>query len=195
LILFEPITNVHNAYIAQTIRILYPALIDSSGGVLISDIDMLPGNSKFFTKNIQNIDNDKFISYRGGEKKEIYMCYNLATPNIWRDVSKITSLDKIKEYLSLKYKKEYDGIHGGKGWSADQEILYQMIYNWENQQNFVCLNDLTTKFSRLDWHQHNYELSKFKHLSNLPFSDIHLYAHCCTWNSETIKEITKTLFL
>ena len=32
--------------------------------ILITDIDMIPMNSTYYTKNIENINNDKFIYYR-----------------------------------------------------------------------------------------------------------------------------------
>ena len=42
--LFPEIPGVSTVYTAQTIRLLYPALLDPSEVTVITDIDMLPAN-------------------------------------------------------------------------------------------------------------------------------------------------------
>ena len=49
------------SFISQYIRLLYPAILNSEGGVLITDMDMLPMNSDYYIKSIEDINNDKFI--------------------------------------------------------------------------------------------------------------------------------------
>ena len=63
---------------------------------------MLPMNKTYYTKNIIEYDNTKFIYYRGNiclNSKQIAMCYNVATPKIWKDIFKINSLDDIVNYI------------------------------------------------------------------------------------------------
>ena len=98
IICFPPINNISTAFTSQYIRLLYPCLLNYENGILITDIDMIPMNSSYYTKNIENISNNKFIYYRDVllyEYNEIAMCYNVATPQIWKDIFKINSIDNI----------------------------------------------------------------------------------------------------
>ena len=69
---------------------LYPAILDYKNGVMITDMDILPMNRKYYTENIKNIENNKFVYMRNVllNVKEIAMCYNVATPNIWSSILK-----------------------------------------------------------------------------------------------------------
>ena len=193
LILYKNISEIHSAYVAQTIRILYPSLIKTDGGVLISDIDMIPGRSEYFTLNISNIDNDKFITYRGGTNEQIYMCYNIATPATWSQIFNIHNLLDVDYFLQTNYNKKYSGIHGGEGWSTDQVLLYQNVHQWcDFKLRFVCLNDRQTGFSRLDWFHHHYDTKKFLLMFfNYSIADCHLYADMCSWSPEITNLLSK----
>jgi hypothetical protein len=43
--LFHAIDGISTVYTAQTIRILYPALLHDDDVTVITDMDMIPGNS------------------------------------------------------------------------------------------------------------------------------------------------------
>jgi len=82
IILFEPIENVLTSFISQFIRLLYPCILNYENGIMITDIDMLPMNSTYYTKNIEEYDNNKFIYYRDKiclKSKQLAMCYNIYT--------------------------------------------------------------------------------------------------------------------
>ena len=51
--LFSPIEGIKTAFIAQNIRLFYPALIDAVGGVLISDMDIIPMGRSFYVNPIK----------------------------------------------------------------------------------------------------------------------------------------------
>jgi hypothetical protein len=56
-------------------------------------------NRTYYTENIRPYDNNKFIYLRDNvcfEYKQIAMCYNVATPSIWRDIFNIHSIDDIR---------------------------------------------------------------------------------------------------
>ena len=94
IILFKPIDNVLTSFTSQFIRLLYPCILNYKNGILITDMDMLPMNRTYYTKNVELFDNSKFIYYRGDacfEYKQIAMCYNIATNEVWRDI--FTPLD------------------------------------------------------------------------------------------------------
>ena len=167
IILFEPINNVKTSFTSQIIRLLYPCILDYENGVLITDIDMLPMNTKYYTVNIENYDNSKFIYYRGDlllYAKQIAMRYNVATPITWKSIFKVQTkndiIDFIKESQSNKKRrsvkkntkkiatKNVDDIWN---WFADQETLYKEVMRWNNKKNnFICLDETKTNFKRLD---------------------------------------------
>jgi len=156
IILFKPLPNISNKYISQIIRILYPSLIKNiSGGILITDIDMIPMNSSYFSDNIKNYVSDKFICYGKNKKNvknnELPICYNIATSNTWLEIFNINNLNELKiELIKIYSTINYENLHGGNGWATDQEILYKRIINWKYFKNrFIILNDNITGYNRL----------------------------------------------
>ena len=51
IILFKPVENIHTAFQAQCIRILYPSIIGSNENIIISDMDLIPLNKKYYIEN------------------------------------------------------------------------------------------------------------------------------------------------
>jgi hypothetical protein len=179
IILFKPIENVSTNFISQYIRLLYPCLLNYKNGVLISDIDMIPLNRKYFTENIIPYDNTKFIYYRDKvcfEHNQIAMCYNVAVPDIWKDVFNINSIDDINKRLIDVFKsiKYVDG-HGKLGWCTDQIDLYKYVMDWNKKtNNLICLKE--SNFRRLDRHTFNINDLKFQKLiSDGYFIDYHCF--------------------
>lgn len=151
LILFKPINGINDAFVAQFIRLLYPCIIDTKSGVMITDIDMIPMNKEYYIDNIQNTSDDKFVCYRDCimHIKELPMCYNVATPAVWREIFNIKDISQINSNIITVYSKiKYDGKHGGKGWGTDQTILFEKVMRW-NTGKLVLLNDTKTKYKRL----------------------------------------------
>lgn len=148
IILFKPIDGISTVFISQYIRILYPAILNYQNGVLITDIDMIPMNNKYFTENIESIEEDKFIYYRENvcfNTRQIAMCYNIAKPKIWSDIFEINTIKDIEDRL----------IKIGKNpqWCSDQLDLYNYVFKWnKDTNNLVCLKENDTKFKRLDRH-------------------------------------------
>ena len=155
IILFNPIENILTSFTSQFIRLLYPCILDYENGVLITDMDMLPMNSTYYTKNIIEFDNNKFIYYRGDvcfDYKEISMCYNIATPKIWKEIFKVNSIiDIVNTIKDTFIKNTIKEGHGNTGWSIDQITLYKKIMEWNTKtNNFISLNEKQTQYKRLD---------------------------------------------
>jgi len=155
IILFEPIENVLTSFTSQFIRLLYPCILNYNNGVLITDMDMLPMNNTYYTKNIIEYDNSKFIYYRDyilNNCSEIAMCYNVATPQIWKDIFNINSIDDIINYIkNVNNSNTIIEGHGNIGWSIDQITLYNKVLDWNKKtNNFIRLNENITGFNRLD---------------------------------------------
>ena len=172
--LFPPLEGISTAFTAQFIRILYPALLKTNGSVLISDIDMIPMNTTYYTKNFEKYSSDKFIVYRDVCGPTQYaICYNLATPKVWGETFNITTEEEVKERL-LFYNKGYDDIKGSASWYKDQEILKEQVV----KVNPVILSDHEQGYNRLDRiHMDYILLNKGNYIaavSNHHFSDFHL---------------------
>jgi hypothetical protein len=154
IILFKPIEGINSAFIAQFIRILYPAILDSSFGVLTTDIDMIPMNRFYYENSIINIDKTKFITFKDQfiNIKEFQICYNIALPKVWSEVFSINNINDINNKLIKEFNNlnSYE-LHNGKGWIRDQLALFEYLVEWtKNSNNLVILNDKFTNFNRLD---------------------------------------------
>ena len=152
IILFEPIENISTAFISQYIRLLYPCILNYNS-IMITDIDNIPMNREFFSKNIEDIPNDKWVNLRDWVyNNQICMAWQIASSNTWREVFGISNLDDIKERLIEVNKSiKYQNKHGGEGWCKDQIDLYKYVMNWKNKENnYVVLKDSNTKFKRLN---------------------------------------------
>ena len=138
-------------------------------------------NKTYYTENIKSYENNKFIYYRENvcfNYKQIAMCYNVATPQIWKDIFKVNSLDDIIK--NIKYINENNVIksgHGNIGWCIDQKTLYYKVLDWDKiTKDFVCLKENQTKFNRLD--RNTFDISDVNIRENITlgkYTDYHCY--------------------
>jgi hypothetical protein len=156
---------LHTAYIAQNIRIYYTALLNLPDDemVMITDMDMLPMNDKFYKEGLDTFEKKDFIYYRHIDGKQIYMCYNAAHPSVWSNVFNITSENNINTILINNYNKHYDGLPGSTGWYSDQEIMYSGLINYPH------LKVLNRPLKRVEMYMYN------RHLLNGDVNFISLY--------------------
>lgn len=181
LIIFEPIENVSTSFTSQIIRLVYPCILNYKNGVLITDMDMLPMNSDYYTKNIREFDNNRFIYYRDNfcfNHKQIAMCYNVATPQIWKDIFKVNSLDDIISFIKdISNNNIIKEGHGNQGWCIDQITLYNKVIDWNKKiNNLVCLKDNKTGFKRLDRNTFNINNSTIRNnIITGKYTDYHCY--------------------
>ena len=152
IIYFKPIENISTAFISHYIRLLYPCILNYDNGILISDIDMIPMNNTHYTKNIEHIDNNKFIYYRdwGLDLKQVSMCYNIAHNTTWKNIFNIHNINDIILRIKEVYNTIlYNGV-GKEGWDKDQRDLYYNIMEWNKKtNNFIYLYDNKTGKRRL----------------------------------------------
>ena len=180
IILFEPIEDVLTSFTSQIIRLLYPCILNYKNGILITDIDMIPLSNTYFTQNILNFDKNKFIYYRGDvcfDEKQIAMCYNVATPEIWKDIFKINSIDDIKLFIKdINSKNTIQEEAGKTGLFLDQLTLYNKVLEWNNiTNNFIRLNEEKTGFKRLNIYRFlNY------YSNNLKIINSEIFQNCIT---------------
>lgn len=188
IILFEPIENVLTSFTSQIIRLLYPCILNYKNGVLITDIDMLPMNNRYYTENIKEFDNEKFIYYRENvclSSRQIAMCYNAATPQIWKDIFKVNSVEDIVSFIkNISDNNIIKEGHGNKGWCIDQYTLYNKVMKWnKDTNNFIKLNETQTQFNRLDRGRFSlYDVNKRQNIIAGKYTDYHCYRPMSTYS-------------
>jgi len=138
LILWNKNLDLHSAYVAQHIRILYAGLINLSDdeGIMLTDMDMLPCNDTYYKEGIETFTKEDFIYYRFIDSidKHVYLCYNIAHPSLWGKIFNITSESDIEKELNNNYIQGYNGIpgdhRGSIGWCSDQDLLTSKLLNF-----------------------------------------------------------------
>lgn len=180
IILFEPIDNIPTAFQAQCIRVLYPCLIDTVENIIISDMDLIPLNKKYYVDNISLYSNS-FVVYRNviEEYKQYPICFCSASPYIWKEIFNIHSIGDITKTLIEWYKDINDYQVSSPysiGWACDQLKLYEYVNKWN--KSIIKLSDDITGFKRLDRMEivdikNNMDFYK-KKIINGYYSDFHL---------------------
>jgi hypothetical protein len=152
--LIEPLDDIDTAFMSQYIRILYPAILPYKGGVLITDMDILPMNRSYYVDSIRDINDDRFIYYRDvlmNDYRQIAICYNIATPAVWREIMRVGSHSEVLEEVQRIGKGIRYNQKTLEGWTTDQVQLFGKVMRWNTQtRRFMFLRDSGTGFSRLD---------------------------------------------
>ena len=105
------------------------------------------------------------------------MCYNIATPQIWRDIFKVNSKNDIINYIKSISDNNIIKEGHGPSWSLDQITLYNKVMEWNKKtNNFVNLHDSQTGFNRLD--RNTLDISDPNIIENIikgVYTDYHCY--------------------
>jgi hypothetical protein len=157
LVLIDPL-DMPTAFVSQTARII-EAQNSVADYVMTSDIDMLPLSVSFECALIDSHDfdpNSFFILRDVLEPGQYPICYNLAKPEVWRSLihsygvgsptSKILR-DILDEFGG---NSAYSGLHGGSGWTIDQQTLWNLIQDNVAGIRFEKFLDSQTRHRRLD---------------------------------------------
>ena len=124
-----PVEGVPTSHQAQIVRLFLAAHFETET-CLISDIDMLPLQKKYFTEPIKTIENDKFVVYSadaylpGNPAYPAYpMCYLLAQGKIFKNI-----IDGNLDNFDVRVKQ---WLEHGFGWHTDERVFYQKLKEWE----------------------------------------------------------------
>jgi len=180
LTLHKPLVGILSAFQAQCIRLLYPREVLRDDGVLITDIDMLPGNRRYYVEGAARGGSDSFVVYRDEcFPTQISMCYNAAHPKTWASMfgSEPTDVILRRWYAGTRY----DGRRGGAGWATDQIKFKQKFDAWKGDK--VVLNDTITHFTRLD-RTHTQKFKDRKRLRDMIVSGSICDYHCLQPHSQ-----------
>lgn len=172
IILWNLTPELNSAYVAQNLRLYYPALIPVESDdclVMITDMDMLPTNDVYYTKGIEHFTKKDFIYYRElYMSREIYMCYNAAHPDTWGEIFKINTMQDIAK--KLRDNSTFDaGIIGTDGWSIDQCLMYNNVMNYPHRQ---ILNRPIKRIESWDYYK-QMQLGNTDFIKN--YDDMHMH--------------------
>lgn len=146
------IPEIDSAFVAQNVRLYWPALIHKSRGVLITDIDMVPLNAHYYNSTA-HISSDHFVSYRQNDKvvgpDQIAICYNIAVPSVWSEIFNIKTRADVVSALKASYMQKY--TYHGEGWYTDQITLRTKVNEWNKKTNkWIELRDEAIGYARFD---------------------------------------------
>lgn len=203
IILFKPIDGVSTAFQSQCIRILYPCLYENEY-IIISDMDLIPLNSKYYTCNVEKYDNDNFIIYRDviSEHQQYPICFCLAKGSTWKEIFNINDENDIRERIKEWYSEYNDysiSSPYSQGWAGDQLKLFKYVNEWREQHRVQRLKDENTGFNRLDrkkdideWFKKYYRFV-MSHIKGGIWSDFHLPRPIR--NYRTVLELLQEVFI
>jgi hypothetical protein len=196
-----PNSKIHPTFIAQVIRILWPALLKEEDGILITDMDMIPGKLEYYSQSIQEYSTENtFISYRPKScvpPEQVAICYNIANSKTWSLITGIQCEADIDTFLERYSPTDYNADRSQSHWYSDQTILYQKIESWKSSNpihQHIYLTDEIAGFCRFDFYHHNYNIPFFlQYYKTNQFSDAHLYGSQCIWTPGDIHTIVNGL--
>lgn len=145
IILFPPLPNIHTAYQAQMIRLLYPALLSDKQNV-ICDIDMYILSKDVLTifERIGDIHN-RYINFgcldidSCRREKQLPLFCSVYSKNILENVFKVKDMEDIINVMNDNYILRDDSY--GYNWFADQELLYKLFIGYKHLYKIERAND------------------------------------------------------
>lgn len=180
---FDPLPHVHPTFQAQCIRLLYPALIETEGAVMIADIDLYPLRASYFHDPLRRLDERFFVVYRDErlDRHEVDIMFNAARPATWRDVFGVASMEDLRAELARWADGlEYDGRKAWPGWYTDQQTLYAKLMAWpERRERLWILDDQYCRYRRLNRdklvHEDGLEAWRVDGVRRLDYSDFNCF--------------------
>jgi hypothetical protein len=156
IILFDPkahgLENMHTAYIAQSIRIFYPALFPADKVVIIADIDIMPISRSFFLDSVKDLSQEVFVNYRR-YNGQLNICYNVTSAGTWSKIFDIDSMDNLIQQLKCNYNNNYNAYKNCPGWFTDQVVLTRKVTEYQQahpSNQVIYLDKRGYKVRRLD---------------------------------------------
>ncbi len=163
---FPPVEDVPVTFTSQYVRLLYPALLGEEGGVLVTDVDMVPMNRRYFSDSIRRFADDAFVSYqkpysqvlrwedcfaddgatrlqepkqRSGTFPQICIHHNAANSKVWGEIFGIRTMEDV----SVKLRNTWERYSGKtNNWFIDQIDLFRAVKAWDSEtRRHVCVPD------------------------------------------------------
>jgi len=129
--------HLNSVYVAQHIRLYYPALLDVQDDelVMITDMDTLPLSRAYFKDGLEDCAKRDFLHWGKVpvvefKDRQVYIQSNAAHPDTWRHVNGVSSEEDIARLLNARVNPGFSGKPDSQGWCDDQTILYDMVHGY-----------------------------------------------------------------
>jgi hypothetical protein len=180
-ILWSKNADLNPAYVAQNMRLYYPALLQlpEDEAVMITDMDMLPMSPGYYKDGLEAFGTRDFVYYRHIDGNQVYMCYNAAHPTAWAAVFGVHSEADVEERLASNYPK-YTGVPGETGWYTDQLVLYQKLSVYPHFQVLnrplrrLEMDAFTFRSDIRDYDDAHFHRNYFKHVYKIRHAETQL---------------------
>lgn len=132
--LYPPIPSIHTAFIAQCVRLLYPATLNYPPNIALTlaDIEQYPVNPHFYTQSAKLLTTPNTLIVGDYLHQFLIGGGVMANTQTWRKLTNIKTNQDIIKRLTNWYKNiNYTGSRGeasNPGWCTDQKCLTRMIY-------------------------------------------------------------------
>lgn len=182
---FTPIKGIPTSTQAQCIRLLLPALFPDDF-CLISDIDMIPLQKKYFIDSVNSLPEDCFAVYRnkayGNNYPQYPMCYLAAQGKTFAEIFNVHSKKDIQKVI-----KEWHAA--GYGYTTDERMLYHKLHAWAyfNSRCILLNHEVGPRIDRVDW---RYDKEK---LHNGHYIDSHMLRPYSKYKKEIDQLISELL--
>lgn len=192
---YEAPVGVSTAFVAQAIRLLWPALLPGGNGVLISDIDMAPAAG--FGRMIaaaEAVPGAGFVHISPVETlHEHAMCYNMAPPAVWSEMfGGIKDATDVTRFLEYHQPAVYVDDHGKEGWDTDQQILQKYFEGYTGLKTTIRMRHYG--FRRLEGWHHGNEVDTFVTMvQDHRWSDAHVWFANSPWREAELTAVANAL--
>ena len=144
--------EMNDVLASQIFRILVAHTFESDF-VMISDLDIVPLSSKYFSQILPRHAR-QFVVARDviSHENQFPMCYLVASPKLWGEV--ISKVNPVHEFSTISKLAKFDKVlsfRGSLGWTFDQRYVFDKLITWsKNGGDLVRLTDSHTRHRRLD---------------------------------------------
>jgi len=151
-------TQLPTAFVSQMVRLIAPPQI-TADFVVTSDIDMLSLNPRLVDRSLSHLlsEHREFVVARNVlPYGQFPICYNIGSPAAWKKLFAFPKDGSVEDFLKSVFtvrtaQTGYESTHGGLGWFADQEILFEKINElFLSGFRIAFLTDRETGHCRLD---------------------------------------------
>ena len=125
-------------FAAQCVRLFAPAVVETTGGVMIDDVDEIPLCAQWFSRALAPVDDWCFAQFRGrwhtdsrGRIEQLNMMTCTATPTVWGEIMEVGGRSKAEGRLAeLWAGTEHAEGAWVSGWMTDQLHLTARVRRW-----------------------------------------------------------------
>jgi len=177
---FKAVEGIDTGFQSQVVRIYASMLFDESKNIMMSDIDMLPLNSDYFSENALKANENEILIYSGQPYDNPYFpsCYILGNTNILKNIFELeNNYDDFIKKLASYSKCE---------WNTDEHYMYDKLIKYNNK--IILERDFNRRVDRIDNDRWKYPVDE-----NLLKAGYYIDSHMIRPYSKYKKKIDKLL--